>query len=538
MRMGAAGVSAGGGDVWTNPDLANASYDSVSFSVGSQESNPQSVFFKPNGLKMYVIGTVGDDINEYDLSTPWDFSTLSFLQSASVASEETTPHGLFIRSDGERAYIVGSASDEVNEYSLSTPWDISTISLNYSLSVSDEETGPQDVWFSSDGEKMFVLGYTGGDINEYHLSTAWSISTSSFSQSFSISSEETDPRGLAISPDGTRIFLVGNGSDNVHQYNLTTGYDLSTASYAEISFSVASQETVPLGIKFKFDGSKMYVIGTSADTIYQYSTVTPAGPAAWTNPDLANASYDSVSFSVSGQENNPQGIFFKPDGSKMYVIGLIGDDVNEYDLSTAWDITSASYLQNFSVAAQELAPRDVFFKPDGSKMYVIGSAGDDVNEYDLSTAWDITSASYLQNFSVSARETFPTGFFFKPDGTKMYIIGSAGDDVNEYDLSTAWDITSASYLQNFSVSAQETVPQGIFFSPDGTKMYIIGSAGDDVNEYDLSTAWDVSTASYLQNFSVSAQETFPTGIFFKPDGSKMYVLGSVSGVAIYQYSTA
>jgi DNA-binding beta-propeller fold protein YncE len=174
------------------------------------------------------------------------------------------------------------------------------------------------------------------------------------------------------------------------------------------------------------------------------------------------------------------------------------------------------------------------FKPDGTKMYIVGDTGNDVNEYDLSTAWDISTASYLQNFSVAAQETVPNGLFFKPDGLKMYIVGQTGDDVNEYDLSTAWDISTASYLQNFSVSAQETVPQGLFFKPDGTKMYIVGDTGNDVNEYDLSTAWDISTASYLQNFSVAAQDTDPYGLFFKPDGLKMYILGVV-GDAVYEY---
>jgi len=70
--------------------------------------------------------------------------------------------------------------------------------------------------------------------------------------------------------------------------------------------------------------------------------------------DLANAEPPAYGrFSVAAQETNPSGMFFKPDGTKMYVIGFTGDDVNEYDLSTAWDITTASYLQNFSVAAQE-----------------------------------------------------------------------------------------------------------------------------------------------------------------------------------------
>ena len=68
----------------------------------------------------------------------------------------------------------------------------------------------------------------------------------------------------------------------------------------------------------------------------------------------------------------------------------------------------------------------------------------------------------------------------------MYTIGSNGDTVDEYDLSTAWDISTAVYLQEFSVVAKETVPQGLFFKPDGTKMYTIGSNDDTVDEYDLS----------------------------------------------------
>ena len=201
--------------------------------------------------------------------------------------------------------------------------------------------------------------------------------------------------------------------------------------------------------------------------------------------NLAYAEYSGVSFDVSAQNAFPSGLFFKSDGSKIYVVGrnFRAADVNEYDLSTAWDVSSASFLQNFSVAAQVGGSTGLFFKPDGTKMYVVGISTDDVNEYDLSTAWDVSSASYLQNFSVSAQEASPTGLFFKSDGTKMYVVGSAGDDVNEYDLSTAWDVSSASYLQNFSVAAQETAPNDVFFKSDGTKMYVTGSDTDSIYEY-------------------------------------------------------
>jgi len=252
--------------------------------------------------------------------------------------------------------------------------------------------------------------------------------------------------------------------------------------------------------------------------------------------DLSAAAYDSVSFSVSAQESQPSGIFFKTDGTKMYIVGSSGDDVNEYNLSTAWDISTASYLQNFSVSSQDTLPNDIFFKADGTKMYIVGNAGDAILEYNLSTAWDVSTASYLQSFSVSTQDTGPSGVFFNPDGDKMYMVGSLGDDVHEYNLSTAWDISTASYLQSFDVSGQDTAPQGVSFKPDGTKMYVLGNGGDDVNEYNLSTAWDISTASYVQNFSVATEDTSPLGIFFKPDGTKMYVVGS-SGDAVFQYST-
>ena len=67
-------------------------------------------------------------------------------------------------------------------------------------------------------------------------------------------------------------------------------------------------------------------------------------------------------------------------------------------------------------------------------------------------------------------------------------------------------------------------------------MYVVGQDADAVVEYNLSTAWDVSTATFLQSFSVSGQDTTVTDLFFKYDGSKMYILGSQNDV-IYQYST-
>ena len=253
--------------------------------------------------------------------------------------------------------------------------------------------------------------------------------------------------------------------------------------------------------------------------------------------DVSTASY-LQSFSVSAQETSHTGIFFKPDGLKMYIVGSTGDDINEYDLSTAWDVSTAVYLQNFSVAGQDTVPYDIFFKPDGTKMYIAGYTGVDINEYDLSTAWDISTASYLQAFSVSAQDTSVVGVSFKSDGLKMYMLGQTNRNVYEYDLSTAWDISTSVFLQSFSVGTQDTGPRGIVFKPDGTKMYMAGATSDAVHEYDLSTAWDVSTASYLQNFPASSNTPNLFSVTFSTDGSIMYLLdGTNDNVVQYDVGT-
>jgi len=239
-------------------------------------------------------------------------------------------------------------------------------------------------------------------------------------------------------------------------------------------------------------------------------------------------------FSVASQDTVPTDIFFRADGLKMYMVGDANNKVYEYDLSTAWNISTAVYLQYFSVASQDTSPIGIFFKSDGLKMYMVGSTNDKVYEYDLSTAWNISTAVYLQDFSVASQDAGPTGIFFRADGLKMYMVGLVNDKVYEYDLSTAWNISTAVYLQDFSVASQDTIPTGIFFRADGLKMYMVGDANNKVYEYDLSTAWNISTAVYLRDFNVASQVLIPQGIFFKADGLKMYMVGSL-GDKVYEY---
>ena len=447
---------------------------------------------------MYITGTSGEDVNEYNLSTAWDISTASFLQNFSVAAQESAPQGVFFKPDGTKMYITGTNQRFLNEYNLSTAWNISTSVYNQNFNVSTQESAPYGIFFKPDGLKMYIVGSNGDEVNEYGLDVSGNILALG-SGSFA----STDVGKTIEGNGGVAVLTATDGS-----YNEVTAFDDSS--------TIAAGDWAMYGAVF------------DANNGLELSSFAVNG---W---DISSSVYNQT-FSVSAQETEPNDVFFKPDGTKMYIVGSNGDDVNEYNLSTTWDISTASFLQSFSVVAEESTPEGLFFKPDGTKMYIVGRSGFEVNEYDLSTAWDVSTSVYHQNFYIGAQESSPEGIFFKPDGTKMYILGSAGDEVNEYNLSTAWDISRSVHSRTFSVAAQENGPHGIFFKPDGTKMYTLGSTGDDVNEYNLSTAWNVSTASYVRVFSVAAQTTVSAGIFFKPDGTKMYTVGS-NGQTVNEYN--
>jgi sugar lactone lactonase YvrE len=258
------------------------------------------------------------------------------------------------------------------------------------------------------------------------------------------------------------------------------------------------------------------------------------------NTGITGWNYSGLSKSITAEESAPTGLFLSPDGLNMYVNGSTGDDVNQYTLSTAWDVSTASFVRLFSTAAQDTSPQDVFFKPDGLSMFIMGATNDTVYQYTLSSAFNISTASYAsKSFSVTSQETSPLGLWFKPDGTVMYVIGSATDTAYQYNLGTAWDVSTASYASiSFNVTTQDSGPAQINLNSDGTKMWILGSTGDDITEYALGTAWNISTATFVNNFYVGFEETSPNGLFIDSTANnRVYMVGQADDT-VYQYNTA
>jgi len=267
-------IGEGGGAVSWTVDVSDISYDSVSFSVSSQDVGSGSIAFNSDGTKMYMVGNANDTIYQYSLSTGFDLSTASYDSVTFSVSQDTSPQDVTFNSDGTKMYVIGATSDTAYQYSLSTAFDLSTASYDsVSFSVSSQEATARCLVFNSDGTKMYVVGSSNDTVYQYSLSTGFDLSTASYdSVSFSINSQVPNPRSIAFNPDGTKMYAIGAGNDTLYQYSLSTGFDVSTASYDSLSFDVSSQDHNPGAMIFNSDGTKAYMIGGTNDTVYQYST--------------------------------------------------------------------------------------------------------------------------------------------------------------------------------------------------------------------------------------------------------------------------
>ncbi|PSO44769.1 MAG: hypothetical protein BRC23_00220 [Parcubacteria group bacterium SW_4_49_11] len=267
------------------------------------------------------------------------------------------------------------------------------------------------------------------------------------------------------------------------------------------------------------------------------NSVKRAGTTLVVGYSLSSASYDNQSLDVSGEDTTPHGVVFNGDGTKVFVMGFDTASVYSYNLSTAYDLGSASYNQSFDVSGEDGKPVDVAFNGDGTKMFVMGYSTANVYSYNLSTGYDISSASYNQSFDVSGQQGNPTVVGFGGNGTKMFVAGNNNSSVlYSYDVSTAYDISSATYNQSFDISGQDNKLKGVAFNGYGTKMFVTGSSANNVYSYNLSTAYDIGSARYNQNFDVSGQSGGPVGMTFNGNGSKMFVVDK-STAKVYQYST-
>ena len=247
------------------------------------------IYFKPDGLKFWIVGHNSDAVHAFTLSTAWDVSTASSdSASFSVASQETAPFALTFKPDGTM-FFVGGNSDALYSYTLTTAWDISTASHSQTKSVTGPARGVFDVTFSPDGYKAWMI-LNDNRVWYCTLSTAWSLSTMSITSTYNNFVAQGEVHNFLWNNDGTKCFITQVNSFAAYSFTASTPYDISSSNLSNptrADFKTSGgQNSRKQGIAFSNDGKLFYTVGDE-DLLLQYNTGVASSltlPTSITNP--------------------------------------------------------------------------------------------------------------------------------------------------------------------------------------------------------------------------------------------------------------
>ena len=299
-----------GGDENSGNDKQSRALNGIHFNADGTK------LFTSYNMKPQLDGTndTFQYIHEYNLSTPYDISTRTYagnderceLGSGSDGHTGNQAHDLEFSNDGMKLFTSDKTTDILFRFDLTSPYDVSTCSFVYETTTvdtaalqNDSNAGDSSNTTSSnsadnrlqgfeineDGTKLFLLFHDVGALprlHEYSLSTPFDFRTLSLTKTAGIplTGHANNPNTMRFSNNGKRIFVVSHGGTfNVTQISLNSAYDTSSftidGSVSLTSISGASTLNQPRGTAFSSSGLKMYIGNDSTSSIFEFNLVCP-----------------------------------------------------------------------------------------------------------------------------------------------------------------------------------------------------------------------------------------------------------------------
>jgi len=416
-----------------------------------------------------------------------------------------------------------------------------------------EQLSPRSVEINNDGTKLFV-GNVEGVIYYYELSTAWDMSTMDYKGFRNLSTHINDLcLDITFKTDGTMLYMTDRNERKIHQFILSTPWDLQTATYDTfllIPQNVAGDgndaERV-LGITFKPDGTQMYF--TTRRHVIQYSLSTP-----WDIDTGTFTDYNYVGYWRDDRYTPPEiypyswpyeDIMFNPTGTVVMFPDLSRGSIVSTSLSTPWDISSMNHYcvdigydmtecyAESTYQVRRYTPDYYFdnweFSNDGNHLYIKsgpyrfsdpidGPLHKGLMQYELNN-FNLSTLNRVKTISNEALHRALYTMYLDESGTRFYYSHYPGewpynDHIRHYSLSTPFDIDTLSFVR--TTPFDEDI-YDFTFRHDGTRLYW----GDnrDIFQHHLSTAWNLNTESYNQEFRL---DSFYIHKFFNSDGTKLF----------------
>jgi DNA-binding beta-propeller fold protein YncE len=344
--------------------------------------------------------------------------------------------------------------------------------------------------------------------------------------------------GIAVSPDGRTVYVggVSRGATGsgiaVVAYNALTGLELWVAR----EDGVGSGPDQKAALALSPDGSRVYLTGPTGS--WSTSRYTTLAVDAATGSPLWVSTYTGTS---GGDE--PQDVAVSPDGSTVFVTGWTHvSGFSRYLYATvAYDATTGAQLWAMQLdgPAQSMGfARALDLSPDGSLVYVTGgSVG--VGNFDIATvAYDTATGAEAWTAWYNGPQSNSDSAYdleVSPDGSQVFVTGFSWGVGSSLDYVTiAYDATTGSQLWVGRFNGPQNAAEfatALAVSPDGMRVYVTGyTLHSNVFHYGT-IAYDTATGAqeWVARYN-DAGNSFADAIAVDPLGLRVYVTGGSDGM--------
>ena len=514
----------------TKPFTTTGKTEVESFDILVYDTTTYGFELSPDGKYFYGSGATRDGIFMFTSNVPYYLTNGSALITPSrttfaygynqinhyldnifgLGSADPGIRGIEFNGDGTKMYLIGFSDDNIQQFSLSTPYEIgdaydaSAYDGAYSVG-GDGIDNPYNMRWNDDGSKFFVVDYNLDSVIEYSVSNAYDVTTGTITEgtNFSVNSYENNPYDVAFNADGTKMFVIGNGSDKIHEWTLSTGFDLSsTVTYVSGTSLGLSN---PGAFDFSPDGTFMAVVDWNDDTLKGFSLSTgfdSSTISATQTHDLSSTEGGSSSLTtIRNYFTTPSGCRFNGDGTTITILDRYDgnyDKAASIPLLIPYDVRGLADGVLNTVAQGMDNPWTIRFSRDGKKVYVLDGTDDQIYQWSLHTPYALGRGSSIATYegkssTLNAIDATVRGFDWAPDGKGIFVAGSNNDKIYFYTVSTPFDVTSTlTYKNQYDTTYFEDTPYTIRVvnchsreDGGGYKLQLLGIGADDIFEYDI-----------------------------------------------------
>jgi hypothetical protein len=425
--------------------------------------------------------------------------------------------------DGNNAWIMHSSTSvsppsEWKKYSCSTPYDLTTATYLSSSVTLTQGHSKLTLGFFDDGN-LFFDGKNGDKVVKYTLSTPYDLTTATEAQiSDTINGGSYD--AAMISPDG--LTLISNSSTEMFQRSMTVAFDLTTLSAAS-SVAVTNSGDTPRASSFNLSGDRLYRSDWNGSL--------PVWITRLPQPFSINGQQPSKSLSHSSGDVRAGTI--SSDGTKLYTTEYSSGTTRQWDLSTPYDLDSATYInQKSSITANVW---HIQLKNDGSVLYTSDNNGQ-LKSFSLSTPYDITTVnnSPTTTFSMPSTTSAAYGTFcFTPTGDRLIIASYDSNRLYQYAMVSPYDISNMTLEGDWQIG-NNISPVCPRFNATGEKLFVSDASPVVIHEFDLATPYDIITNNPVANGNKFDLRTIDTSgstftVEYQPSGDQFFVWGYNTG---------